>query len=201
MSNILDKQFKLLLEREKRFAKNVVYLIRAETQRPWWHIFIPFKFLFEYRGLKKDIRNFSAKHVHLKHIALSAAYRATATNDRDKNQQAMQAELRDFYVHTQKIASQEAYELLRQWMELLFVHYFRLLQVPERDYQKLIRQVYASSGEYRSFLDQLSSLEQGMDQAVQKALEDGQGDPSIRNKQQAVQDLRARELNDMYQIY
>ncbi|MFW6106471.1 MAG: NF038143 family protein, partial [Desulfovermiculus sp.] len=75
MSKILDKVYKLLLERERRFAKNVAYLIRAQTQRPWWHIFIPFKFLLEYRDLKKDIRNFSAKHVHLKQIALSTAYR------------------------------------------------------------------------------------------------------------------------------
>lgn len=210
MSKILDKQYKLLLEREKRFAKNVVYLIRAQTGRPWWHIFIPFKFLLEYRDLKKDIRNFSATHGQLKQIALSAAYRTAAANDRDKNQLAMQAELRNFCVHTQKMASAEAYELLKQWMDLLFQHYGRLFQVSERDYSTLIRQAYTSSGKYRSFLDQLNTLEQRIDQAIQSALEKrieppermpskGEGtDPYIRQKQEAIQDLRARELNDIF---
>lgn len=212
MSQILDKQYKILLEREKRFAKNVVYLIRAQTERPWWHIFIPFKFLLEYRDLKKDIRNFSATHGHLKQIALSAAYRTAAANDRDKNRQAMQAELRDFCVHTQKMASQEAYELLKQWMDALFEHYGRLFLLPERDYATLIRQAYTSSGEYRSFLDQLNTLEQRIDQAILSAVQErieppegrpteGQGtDPYIRHKQKAIQDLRARELNDIFPL-
>ena len=212
MNNILNKQYKLLLERERRFAKNVIYLIRAQTGQPWWHIFIPFKFLLEYRDLKKDIRNFSAKHGHLKQIALSAAYRTAATNDRDKNQQAMQVELRDFCLHTQKIASQEAYELLKQWLDLLFQHYYRLFLIPERDYSTLIRQAYTSSGEYRSFLDQLNTLEQRIDQAAQHAMgisiepperippgNEG-SDPYIRHKQKAIQDLRARELNDIFPL-
>ncbi|MFP4285294.1 MAG: NF038143 family protein [Desulfovermiculus sp.] len=212
MSKILDKVYKLLLERERRFAKNVAYLIRAQTQRPWWHIFIPFKFLLEYRDLKKDIRNFSAKHVHLKQIALSTAYRTALTHDREKNQQAMQAELRDFCLHTQKIASQEAYELLKQWMDLLFQHYLRLFEQQERDYSTLIRRTYTSSEEYRSFLDQLNTLEQRIDQAILSAVQErieppegrpteGQGtDPYIRHKQKAIQDLRARELNDIFPL-
>jgi len=215
MSKIRNTQYKLLLERERRFAKNVIYLIRAQTQRPWWHIFIPFKFLFEYRDLKKDIRNFSAKHVHLKQIALSAAYRTAVTNGRDKNQQAMQAELRDFCLHTQKIASQEVYELLKQWMDLLFQHYCRLFLSPARDYSTLIRQAYTSSGEYRSFLDQLNTLEQRIDHALQNTMgisietpspkvqmpSEGEGsDPYMRHKQKAIQDLRAREFNDIFPL-
>ncbi len=201
MSKILDKQFKLLLERERRFSKNVVYLTRAQTPRPWWHIFIPFKFLLEYRDLKKDIRHFTAKYLTLKHIALSAAYRAAVTNDRKKNQQTMQAELRDFCVHNQKIPSQEAYEILKQWMDLLFQHYYRLFLIPERDYSKLIRQAYTSSEEYRSFLGQLNTLEQDMDQALQSASGGEESDLHIQQKQKALQDLRSREINDMYQIY
>ena len=198
MSKLLDTQYKLLYEKERRFAKNVVYLIRAWKKRPWWHMCIPFKFLFEYRALKKDIRNFSARHVALKQIALSAAYRSAVKTNREASREEMHAQLRDACLHILKITSKEAYDLLRQWSDLLFQHYDRLFQIPERDYPKLIRQAYTSSGEYRSFLDQLNSLEQGISQAVHGPPGAGEADPSIRLEQKAVQDLRARELNDIF---
>ena len=201
MSKLLDTQYKLLYEKERRFAKNVVYLIRARKKRPWWHICIPFKFLIEYRALKKDMRNFSARHVDLKQIALSAAYRSAVKTDRDTRQEEMHAQLRDVCLHNQKITSKEAYELLRQWIDLLFQHYYRLFQVPESDYHKLIRQAYTSSGEYRRFLDQLNSLEQRISHAVHGPPGAGATDSSIRLEQKAVQDLRAREHNDIFPVW
>lgn len=199
MSELLDKQYNLLLQQERLLAKRVVYLIRAQAQKPWWHIFIPFKFLLEYKRLKKDIRNFSARHVYLKQIALAAAYRSTLTRDQEKPRQEMQAELRDFCLHSQEITSRNAYELLGQWMDLLFQHYWQLFQIQENNYQDLIRKAYTYK-EYQSFLKQLSQLENSMNQAEQSDPEPGKLDPCIRQKQQAIQDLRSRELDDIFQV-
>lgn len=199
MTQIPDRQYRLLLQEERLMAKRVVYLIRAKAPQPWWHIFIPFKFLLEYKRLKKDIRNFSARYVYLKQIALAAAYRSTVNRDQEKSRQEMQAELRDFCLHSKEIASQNAYEFLSQWMDLLFQHYGQLFQVQEKNYRDLIRKTYTFK-EYQNFLDQLSRLEQSIDQAGQSDRKDGKSDPSIQQKQQAIQELRARELNDIFQV-
>lgn len=198
MPNLLDKQYKLLLEEERRFAKRIAFHIRAQTPHPWWHIFIPFKFLLEYFSLKKDVRNFSAKHVYLKQIALSAAYRSAETRDPDQSSQEMQAELRDFWLHVQKLDSQELYKLLGQWMDMLFRHYDRLLQTHEENYLAIIRKAYNSSGQYQNFLDQLTQIEKRIDQAVQAATGTSSTDPYIHYKQKAIQDLRSRELRDIF---
>ncbi len=198
MHDMLDKQYNLLLEEERRFAKRIVYLIRAQSPRPWWHIFIPFKFVFEYFSLKKEVQNFSAKHVYLKQIALSAAYRSAETRDLDKSSQDMQAELRDFWLHVQKLDSQGLYKLLGQWMDMLFRHYDRLFQTHEENYLAQIRKVYNSSGQYQNFLDQLTQIEKQIDQEVQAAVGSSGTDPYIQYKQQAIQDLRARELRDIF---
>lgn len=159
---------------------------------------IPFKFLFEYRALKKDIRRFSAEHVSLRHIALSAAYRSAGTDDRGSNQLEMQAQLWDLCLHTRKADSKEAYELLGQLLDVFFQHCERLFQIPERDYLSLIRQAYPSSEEYRSFLDQLDSLEQSIDRVAHRSSGDEGSDQSTRQRQKAIQDLRDREFNDIF---
>ncbi len=198
MANLLEKQYALILDVERRFAKRIVYLIRAYTPRPWWHIFIPFKFLFEYLSMRKEVREFTAKHVYLKQIALSAGYRATESKAFDKSRQEMQAELRDFWLNVQDLESQEVYELLGQWMDMLLRHYYRLFQTTAGDYSSLIRRVYTSAGEYQSFLHQLTEVEQKLDQAVLEALGISAPDPYIQKKQQAIQDLRAREVQEIF---
>jgi hypothetical protein len=199
MSNkLLDKQYNLLLQEEKRFAKRVTYLIRAQTPRPWWHIFVPFKFLFEYLTLKRDMRSFLANQVYLKQIALSAAYRSTKSDAQHKSQQEMQAELRDFCLHTQKIEPQKVYESLAQWMDLLFKHYCRLFETRERDYQALLRRAYNSAPAYQSFLEQLNSLERQIDQELQDSSSAGSLADYTRQRQKAIQEMRAREARDIF---
>jgi hypothetical protein len=73
-----------------------------------------------------------------------------------------------------------------------------LFQIPERDYLSLIRQAYPSSEEYRSFLDQLDSLEQSIDRVAHRSSGDEGSDQSTRQRQKAIQDLRDREFNDIF---
>ncbi len=197
MTKLSDK-YNILLEKEQRFAKRVVYLMRAYTQRPWWHMFIPFRFLFEYFALKKDIRNFTSKHVHLKQIALSAAFRGVESQDPAKSSREMQAELRDFWLHVEKLESQELYEQLSDWMELLFKHYYRLFQASADNYITLIRQAYTSKNAYQGFLDQMAEIEKKIDQALLEALGVSQPDQYIQDKQKAMQQEREIELGEIF---
>ena len=198
MDKHLDKKYFMLLEREKRFVRRVVYLIRAHAPRPWWHMFVPLTFLFEYLARKRDVRAFSDTHLYLKQIALSAAYRDVETRNPGGNDPQVQAQLRDYWLHMQKIESQEIYEHLSIWVDLLRKHYHRLLQVQGKNYTGLIRNAYASTDAYRTFLSQLTDVEKEIDHDITRMQkEDNVLCLYIQRKQKAIEKVRDRELREI----
>ncbi|MDF1592942.1 MAG: NF038143 family protein [Desulfobacterales bacterium] len=198
MDKSLDKKYSLVLEREKQFVKRVVYIMRAHTQPPWWHMLIPFRFLFEHMARKRDVRAFSATHLYLKQIALSAARWDVEPGDPAASGRQMQARLRDYWLHMQTVKSGEIYEYLSEWMELLRSHYHRLLKASGKNYQTLLQNAYPSS-EYRDFLSRLTDLERKIDRSL--LLVQGKTDTIsafIQNKQNAFAKVRERELRETH---
>ncbi|HKK00368.1 MAG TPA: NF038143 family protein [Desulfotignum sp.] len=199
MSKILDKRYSELLEQEKRFIKRVVYFIHAYTPRPWWRVVIPFNFLIDYFSRKKEIQAFSDSHFYLKQIALSMAYKDAESGNPGQSNSEMQAELRDYWMHMQKIESRELYEHLQQWMAMLKKHYLKLLLVQERYYIPLLQKAYSSRQEYKAFLTELTKLEEKIDQIIleyqnDKVLPAGY----IQRKQKAFQEIRERDLREAF---
>jgi hypothetical protein len=193
-----NKKYVMLLEREKQFVRRVVYLIRAQTPRPWWHAFVPLTFLFEYLARKRDVRAFSDTHLYLKQIALSAASRDVETGDPRENDPHVQAQLRDYWLHMQKIESQEIFEHLSIWVDLLRQHYRRLLEVQGKNYTGLIRNAYASLDAYRTFLSDLTRVEKRMDHEMTRIQKENHAfSLYIQRKQKATENVRDRELREI----
>lgn len=199
MGKDLDKRYSELLDQEKLFIKRVVYFIHAYTPHPWWHAFIPFKFLIEYYSRKKDVRTFSETHLYLKQIALSMAYKDAESGNPGQSESEMQAELRDYWMHMQKIKSQNLFEHLQEWMSLLKEHYHRLLLVRERYYILLLQQAYSSRQEYKNFLEKLTQVEKKIDQCI---LDSQKENTFLKNyiprKQKAFEEIRARDVREAF---
>jgi len=197
MDKHLDKKYFMLLEREKQFVRRVVYLIRVQTPRPWWHMFVPLTFLFESLARKRDVRAFSDTHLYLKQIALSAAYRDVETRNPSGNDPQVQAQLRDYWLHMLKIESQEIYEHLSIWVDLLRKHYRRLLEVQGKNYTGMIRNAYASSDAYRTFLSQLNNVEKKIDHDMTRMQKENNVlSLYIQRKQKEIENVRDRELRE-----
>ncbi len=200
MGKHLDKKYVLLLEQEKRFVRRVVYLMRVHTPRPWWHMFVPFMVLFEHLARKRDVRAFSATHLYLKQIALSAAYRDAESGHPAGNDARVQAQLRDYWLHMQKIESREIYEHLAIWVDLLRKHYRRLLRARGKHYAGLIRNTYASADAYRTFLSQLTEVEEKMDHDLTRLEKDNSVLALyLQRKQKAIENVRNREVREIYE--
>ena len=186
------------MEQEKSFAKQVVYIMRAQAPPSWWHLFIPFKFLLEYFSFKKNVRVFTEKHLLLKRMALSAAFRAAESGNRDQRREEMQAELRDFCIHHQDPYFQKLYDRLAELADLLLAHYQRLLETDGKDYHAMVRSAYGFRAQYRQFLNLVEAAEAGIDQAVVDALWLESPDPNIRSRQAAMREARHRALDEIF---
>ena len=198
MTKTLDRQRRLLLEQEKRFAKRVVYVMRARNPPPWWHLLIPFRFLLEYFSFRKNVRRFTEKYLLLKRMALSAACRAVEHGDRNKSRREMQSELRDFWMHDQRIDSRELYERLGEMADLLLEHYCRLLETGEKEYTSMIRKAYRVPSEYREHLEGMERVEGKIDQAAHAAFGLEAHDPYILNRQEAMREARRQDMAEIF---
>lgn len=197
-SKLLKAQLKAILAEEREFASRVVYYRRADTQPPWWHNFIPFKFLVEYFGRKKETSQFSDKHLHFKEMALRASEEAVRSGNTERPRQAMKGELREFWMREQKLESRAVYENLSAMMDLLMDHYLRLLQTREREYLLMVRGTYRDRPAYQEFLTRMEQVEHDIDQGVVEALGKTWPEPYIQSKQKAIHDVRKRELDDAF---
>ncbi|WP_031385568.1 NF038143 family protein [Desulfonatronum thiodismutans] len=197
-SKLLKAQLKAILTEEREFASRVVYYRRADTQSPWWYNFIPFKFLVEYFGRKKETTQFSQKHLRFKETALRAAEEAVRSGNAERARQEMKGELREFWMREQKLESREVYENLSAMMDLLLDHYLGLLQTREREYLLMLRRAYQNRAAYQEFLARMEQVEHAVDQGVVDALGKTWPDPYIQSKQKAIRDVRKRELEDAF---
>lgn len=198
MLKVADKLYRLLIDQEKTFAKRVVYIMRAETPPPWWHLLIPFRFLLEYFAFRKNVRQFTEKYLLLKRMALSAALNAVQHGDWDRSRQEMHSELRDFWMHSQKIQSRELYEHLVELADLSMDHYRKLLETGEMDYTSMIRRAYGRPSEYRDHLEQLGQTEAKIDQAAHNAFGLDTPDPHITARRKAMQEARMQHLREIF---
>ena len=198
MSKLLQDQYSLLLQVETEFAGRVVYLMRANAPRPWWHHLIPFNFLTEYFSLRKERRNFTEKHLYFKRRALDAAIFSIKSGDPEKSRQQMHSELRESMRQNQQPESRRLSELLGKMMDMLLEHYLRLIKTGELDYTQMLRRSYGDRVHYQNFLDEMSQLEREIDKEVVKVMGLSQLDAYMQNKQKAIREVRGREVRETF---
>ncbi|MFW6055180.1 MAG: NF038143 family protein [Thermodesulfobacteriota bacterium] len=198
---IPDKAFSRIEKQEKDFVRRVVYLLRAYTPGPWWHVLIPFRFVLEYLTRKREIKLFSKTHLYLKHLALSAAYQDLASDDPAESDARLEAGLRDYWLHMQDTKSQEIYEHLSAWTELLRKHYFRMLNTGETNYGLMLQNAYFSGSAYKEFLDHLADRERQIDRVMLGFRPLNEKKPAgqwLVNKQKAFAQVRDREIREAW---
>ncbi|WP_157493071.1 NF038143 family protein [Desulfonatronovibrio magnus] len=197
-SKILKAQYKALISEEERFAARVVYLMRATRDHPWWHLLIPFKFLFEYLARKKETRKFTEQHMRFKMIALDGAYMCAETGEENQSRQKMQSQFRDFWLHELKMESGRVYELLSDLLEKMFDHYLLLFNTGEKNHAAMAIKAYSQLDDYRQFLQELDRLENEINEQLHQDLTDGDVGQETHKRQKAVRKVRERYLREIF---
>lgn len=165
-SKILDKNYLLIQEQEKNMLKQAIFLLRAYTPNPWWHMLVPFKFVLDYHARKKAYKSFSNTYLHLKQMALTAAYQNLISDSQAESEARLEARLREYWLRKQPNLPQELYAQLRTWLDLLRGHYLKMLQSRGRHSHDLLAEAYPSRQAYTDFVNQLALVEEEIYPAV-----------------------------------
>jgi hypothetical protein len=194
----MSAKYEMILKEEILFAKNVALQIRALKPQPLWHLLIPFKFLLEFFAAKQEVDRFADSFLMPRKLALDAAHQFVMGEDRDRVLASVGNHLRN-WLSEQKLFSRPVYQKLMAEVDVLIDHYVKLLQAEGNSYEVLVRNAYQTREPYAALLQELSTLEKAIDEAV---VQMAGGDEIMRKhltaKQEILAESRARKLRSIF---
>jgi hypothetical protein len=164
----MSAKYAIILNYEQRFIVSVVFQMRANIPQPLWHLFIPFRFLFEFVAARRDIKRISTIYLFVRNLALDAVHQAG--DDQIDSRLEMERRIRE-WLSKHQLYSRNLSEKYLALAELLMSHYTRLLKAEGRSYESLVRNAYGNRADYESFQQQLIAMENNIEQIPAKQLE------------------------------
>jgi hypothetical protein len=188
---------------EKRFARRVIYQLRAQNPPPMWHNLIPFKFALEYIRIRRAIRIFEKNAMVVRKLALDAAKSMLEGNNPEIVSKMTSLKIREWLiendfnydpVHENQVLLARSYEN----------HFSTLLQAEGKGYEALVRAVYRIPPRYREFFDWIGSMEKQFDDMIcELTLETEEEKQNcimrMKNSQQAYDKARDMELRRVFE--
>lgn len=202
MPDNYTKNFNLIAGNESRFARRVIYQMRAQHPPPVWHNLIPFKFLIEYIRIRRAIRTFENNAMVIRKLSLDAARSILDGESHERVHFDMNEKIKTWLqenelflqiIHGAQIALAQQFE----------AHYARLLQADGKNYATLVKSVYPIPPRYREFLEGIAETEKQVDDSVCETIsnddkERQECETRMKNKQRAFSKAREIELQQVY---
>lgn len=165
-----------------------------------WEIMIPVIFILNYVKIKHSREIFIENQMFTKKMALDAAL------EMKKKDTTKETVMKQIQSKTNELVTSvpggiysediRRYQLIE--IDLLIDHYFRLLNVPGKDYASLVTQVYQTAAAYASFLEALKAAEKEVMSAARRTL-GSQADMVTAKKIESItENMRAAEVNNIF---
>jgi hypothetical protein len=192
--------FKILSERERSMAQGLAVSLIRPKPLTVWEIMIPVIFILNYVKIKHSREIFIQNQMFTKKMALDAALKM---KKKDTTKETVMTQIRSKTkelvtsvpggIYSEDIRRHQLIEI-----DLLIDHYFRLLNVPGKDYASLVTQVYQTAAAYASFLEALKAAEKEVMSAARRTL-GSQTDMVTAEKIESItENMRAAEVNNIF---
>jgi hypothetical protein len=192
--------FKILSERERSMAQGLAVSLIRPKPLTVWEIMIPVIFILNYVKIKHSREIFIQNQMFTKKMALDAALEM---KKKDTTKETVMTQIRSKTkelvtsvpggIYSEDIRRHQLIEI-----DLLIDHYFRLLNVPGKDYASLVTRVYQTAAAYASFLEALKAAEKEVMSAARRTL-GSQTDMVTAEKIESItENMRAAEVNNIF---
>lgn len=198
MVQAIQIRYDLIWNYENQFAYKVAKQVLQKPHISVWLVLMPILFLFyahKIQQYKAGIHDFSKGLMRTKILALDSAMEEINTGRKD-------TEVKHSLGFSESETSMEVMQVWKRQIaevELLKVHYGKLLCQQGESYRVLVRHAYQTSGDYRLFLNQLTQIEKEVMEAVLEAYHPKEEDKAVTLKmQEAMQVLREEDLKAFF---
>jgi hypothetical protein len=161
MSTVKEK-YEMIRQHNERFAFELAKAVLEKPKASVWIIFLPVLFVFHAQRIQKykqHVKEFGNGFLVTKNLALEAAWDELRNGPPKAGESPYPEPPLGEYFTT--IREKQLVEL-----ELLREHYLLLLNSSGDSYERLLRNAYRGSGDYRYFLNRLAKAEAEINRTV-----------------------------------
>ena len=159
------QQFELILKSETLFAREVALGVVVTRPLNSWCYLIPGMFIIDFLRRQKAIRQYSRDYLFPRRHALYCAKELMDGISREQIQARTAAHVAQWPKAHRGVAD-SARALQLQVIELLLIHYQRVLAAEGGTYPQLLRSAYPARDDLKRFIKYLNRLEQDRDRAL-----------------------------------
>jgi len=202
LPTILDTKHENILTQEKALAKTVASAVIGQSPVTVWDVLIPIVFVFNVLKFKRAREIFALNFLFTKKLALQGAFDMIKTGQsredalaqiRDKTSEILASDKKGIY--SIKIRQKQ-----RREMELLLIHYYRLLNADGKDYSSMVRNAYLTRKDFAAFVKELEEIEKEVNRAAGQTVKTASAPDIIIKMEEATARLRAVEAENIFPL-
>jgi 23S rRNA G2069 N7-methylase RlmK/C1962 C5-methylase RlmI len=193
-----DKKKALVLDGEVSFARAAALGVIVKRPLSAWHFLLPGMFLFDFLRRNSETKRYSEVFLFPRKLALNGALEIIKGEDRKNILSRAEEKMRAWLISL-KLDSDRLLQGHMEEIHLLIDHYSKLLRAEGNNYTSLIKGAYKTREQYETYLQQLTTKEQEVDQAIA----DIHGNAEhiweqIKAEALQVAELREKEMNRFF---
>lgn len=201
MNPSLDKKYKIILSSERLMAKAVAIRVIQSKPLTVWEVTIPPILIFNLLRLKSAREIFTQNFLFTKQLAMDGSLEMVQKN---QNRESALSKIKDktdevLISDTQGIYSHGIRQMQLEEIDLLLIHYYKLLQAEGDDYASLVSHVYGTKRRYVQFLEQLREKEADVELAAMETLRTDNPPEIIAKMESATNRVRMAKADEIFE--
>jgi hypothetical protein len=193
----MDK-YDIIKNAEQQFAREVTLGVIVTSQLTAWYYFIPGFFIIDFLRRGSAIKQYTKYFMFPRKLALDAA----VAEMQGKNKASISTDLNDnirTWLESLKLYSPDLEKAHVRLIEILTMHYLKLLNAEGDTFYVLIEHAYQHRDHFKQFIETITSAENEVDHQV---IEQLGGEEKVKEKilaeQQQIAKRRQKILEDVF---
>jgi hypothetical protein len=194
---IMDK-YDIIENAERQFAREVTLGVIVTHPLTAWHYIIPGFFIIDFLRRGSAIRQYTKHFMFPRKLAMDAAVAEMQGEDKKSVNSEMEDSIR-IWLESLKLYSSKLAKAHLVLIELLILHYRKLLSAEGDTFYLLIEHAYQNGDNFKSFIETITAAENEVDRLVIKQLGgEGKVKEKIFAEQQQIAKRREKILEDIF---
>ncbi len=192
------EKYNIIENAEQQFAREVTLGVIVTSPLTAWQYIIPGYFIIDFLRRSRAIRQYTKYFMFPRKLAMDMA----VTQMQGKNKASMSSNLKDnirLWLESLKLYSPDLEKAHVKLIEILVVHYLKLLSAEGDTFYVLLQHAYQERNRFKHFIETITSAENEVDRRVMEQLGgEEKGKEKILAQQQQIAKRRQKILEDVF---
>jgi len=158
-------KYELIIAAEKQFAREVTLGVVVQQPLSVWHYLIPGMFIIDFLRRTSAISRYTKHFMFPRQLALDAAQHLLQGYGKEDVNSRLAADIEN-WLNSLNLYSVRLAEAQQHAVDVLIVHYRKLLNAAGDSHSELIENAYISGQAYEAHVAELASAEAEIDRAI-----------------------------------